>query len=32
MKRRKIMSTFVMEYEITAGNQEKKFLEKCLAV
>jgi len=27
MKRRKIMSTFVMEYEITAGNQEKNFLK-----
>ena len=26
------MSTFVMEYEITVGNQEKIFLEKCFNV
>ena len=26
------MSTFVMEYEITAGNQEKNFLEKCFNI
>ena len=26
------MSTFVMEYEITVGNQEKIFLEKCFNI
>jgi len=26
------MSTFVMEYEITVGNQEKNFLEKCFNI
>lgn len=26
------MSTFAMEYEMTAGNQEKNFLEKCFNI
>ena len=26
------MSTFIMEYEITVGNQEKIFLEKCFNI
>ena len=26
------MSTFVMEYEITVGSQEKNFLEKCFNI
>ena len=26
------MSTFIMEYEITVGNQEKNFLEKCFNI
>ena len=26
------MSTFVMEYEIIVGSQEKNFLEKCFNI